>query len=122
MSKDIVIQEGGQDKLLGGASKLRTRLRAGGSCDWVLREDIQQNHLRATKNGNYNTDPGYGQVEVDVPQTVEHNDYEIGDDGGDPPGTNPKWAHWVGTLREFMALEYYDADTIYFVVPYTSDP
>lgn len=67
MSKDIVIQEGGQGKNL-TADKLRTALVGGGDCLWVPEDEVQLTTKTITEDGTYiASDEGYyGYSEVTV--------------------------------------------------------
>lgn len=74
MSKNIIIQEGGQAKTLANVTALRTALSGGGSCDWVPRQEANAyaatGILVARTSGVY-TPPagivGFRHVTVDVP-------------------------------------------------------
>lgn len=65
MSKNIVIQEGGQSSTLSSVSKLKTELVGGGSCTWVPEDETQLESKHITENGTYYP-VGYGFFEVTV--------------------------------------------------------
>ena len=69
MSKNIVIQEGGNGKQF-TASKLNTALVGGGSCNWVPEDEVGLTTLNVSANGTYTASSeghyGYSQVTVNV--------------------------------------------------------
>jgi len=69
MSKNIIIQEGGNGKQF-TASKLNTALVGGGSCNWVPEDETQLVSLSVSENGTYTASSeghyGYSQVTVNV--------------------------------------------------------
>lgn len=79
MSKNIVIQEGGIGKQI-TADKLKTNLSGGGTCLWVLEEDVQLGTKMITENGIYYASEdglyGYSRVTINV----------AGGEGSDTPG------------------------------------
>lgn len=73
MSKNISIRDGSQSRYF-TASKLRTNLQGGGTCDWVPIDEVDQyvdlEELHVTENGTYypSEKVGISAVYVDVPQ------------------------------------------------------
>lgn len=67
MSKNIVIQEGGQGKQL-TADKLKTNLVGGGTCLWVPEDEVRLGTKFISENGTYkaSVDGYYGYSEVTV--------------------------------------------------------
>lgn len=73
MSKNISIRDGSQSRYF-TASKLRTNLQGGSTCDWVPIDEVDQyvelEELHVTENGTYypSEKVGISAVYVDVPQ------------------------------------------------------
>lgn len=73
MSKNITIKEGGVSRYF-SASKLRTNLQGGSTCDWVPIDEVDDyvelEELNVTENGIYYPSEkiGISKVTVDVPQ------------------------------------------------------
>lgn len=73
MSKNISIRDGSQSRYF-TASKLRTNLQGGGTCDWVPLDEagnyVELEELHVTENGTYypSEKVGISAVYVDVPQ------------------------------------------------------
>ena len=53
MTKRINIQEGGTDNDLAGIAKIKTKLKDGGTCNWVPEDETKQIDLTVTQNGTY---------------------------------------------------------------------
>jgi hypothetical protein len=70
MSKNVVIQEGGQGKQL-TVDKLKTNLASGGTQLWVPEDTVEQTTKNITENGTYKASDdgyyGYSEVTVNVP-------------------------------------------------------
>ena len=68
--KTIVMYEGNQPHTF-SASKLRTPLQGGGTCDWVPEDEVQLTTKFVSENGTYNAASdefyGFSQVTVNVP-------------------------------------------------------
>jgi len=77
MSKNIIIQEGGQGKQL-TADKLETNLVGGGTCYWVPEDETQLTTKTITENGTYKAVDdgyfGYSEVTVNVPAATPNLD------------------------------------------------
>lgn len=69
MSKNITIQEGGVDYQF-TAAKLKTNMVGGGTCLWVLEDEVALGAKSVTENGTYKASNdgkyGYSQVTVNV--------------------------------------------------------
>ena len=82
MSKNIVIQEGGQGKQL-TVDKLKTDLVGGGSCLWVPEDETTLGTKYISENGTYKASDdgyyGYSEVTVSGIGTVTGKDPETGE-------------------------------------------
>ena len=116
MSKNVVIEEGGAPKTLGGTQKVNTRLSGGGSQNWVPEDGVRLQPLSVNKNGTVTAESvgayGFDRVTVNVPPTAA---YEFG--GNENGQGGEQWDCWVGTLAQYRALEGYKVRRVYFIVP-----
>lgn len=53
MPKNINIQVVGADNEMDEIDKINTKLKDGGTCNWVPEDETTQNALRVTQNGTY---------------------------------------------------------------------
>ena len=122
MSKNIKIQEGGVAKSF-TASKLRTDLVSGGTCEWIPEDEANLITKSITKNGTYKAsdDNAYGYSEVTVSgigvakgkdgdgdNAVSYTDPDTGD------LVTEKEIESIDIVTEPTTLEYQDGDTIDF--------
>ena len=69
MAKNISIKEGNTEKQFSGVAKLRTKKVGGGTCDWVVQDELGRKTV--TANGTYYSDSdglyGYERFTVAIP-------------------------------------------------------
>lgn len=100
MAKNVIITEDGHSKTISNATRIRTALESGGTCDWIPKDDVPLQELTVTEDGVYNPDEGYygfSQVTANgvgtvvegmlIEKTVTKNGtYNITDESGNPYG------------------------------------
>lgn len=121
MSKDIIIQEGGQGRTISSVEKLKTALVGGGTCTWVPEDETLLETKHITENGTYYPEGyGFSHVTVNVSQSYVSG---TGEDGNDyVVSVDEETGKLVETLVPSRieittlptTLDYEDGDTIDF--------
>lgn len=100
MAKNVSIIEDGNNKIIENATKIRTSLSGGGTCDWIPKDDVPLETLEVSEDGVYRPGENYygfdkviasgiGTVTMGdlIEKTVTKNGtYNIADESGNPYG------------------------------------
>lgn len=100
MAKNVIITEDGNSKTISNATRIRTALEGGGTCDWIPKDDVPLQELTVTEDGVYDPEEGYygfSQVTASGVGTVvegtliektviKNGTYNITDESGNPYG------------------------------------